>query len=208
MRFFGSPRQRARGRRTPASPFVAGLLGVMLFLTGGTEAAPVGETPSRPSPLNAVTGPSPAGRAVDPLPAARRQTVHEIAATGPEILALSEGDRQRLVRWIRRGGRLLLGGDAVNPVLQFLVPSVGAITGGAHALGLGEVVVVDDLDRPGSAIGGGGECELFGSARILARSTRPGDRSPGLAAALRLVGYGLLLCLGFSLTTRTPRALK
>jgi len=122
-----------------------------------------------------------------------------ICAGAHQILALEASPRNRLIRWVRAGGRLVLVGDAVGPAVSLLLPREAPLVGGAIPLGLGEVRVSSGSEVPDESPRRD-TCDLVPPAAALARAALPADRVSGAATASFLLIYGVLLGAGFILT--------
>jgi hypothetical protein len=127
-----------------------------------------------------------------------------VVADGSEVLALDEPRREVLQRWVRRGGRLLLTGDGVEPVFRWL--NADKSCGNASCpVGLGEAAVIEDLRLVEHARSTSQPVDVLVAAAALARTGLPDERLVPLTTGARLAAYGLLLGLGFLATRRFPR---
>jgi hypothetical protein len=126
-----------------------------------------------------------------------------IATTVPEILTLDDGVTQRLTRWLRRGGHLLVAGSAAEATLRLVFPGIEFAQRSAR-IGLGEITFLVDMGDAPVASSQSQPCGLLEATERLGRSTLPSADHLRLGTAWWLLGYGLSLCVGFLLTASFP----
>jgi hypothetical protein len=166
---------------------------VLLVLALSSFAYALAGAPD-PAPLRAVLD--------DPRP----ETAPLVLATGTEILALDAGDRTAVERWLRRGGRLQLVGDASLPALRLLAPEGSPAEPASVWAGLGRITVVGDAPADRSSESPSKLDGLLVPAAELARAGLPDAGPARAAAAARLAIYVLLLLAGLLVSRRLPTA--
>jgi hypothetical protein len=149
---------------------------------------------SDPAPLGAV------------LEDSRPEMTPLVLATGTEILALDAGERTAVERWLRRGGRLQLVGDAPLPALRLLAPEGTPAEPASVWAGLGRITVIGDGSAERAPEATSKLDDLLVPATELARAGLPDAGPARAAAAARLAIYAVLLFAGLLVSRRLPPA--
>jgi hypothetical protein len=118
-----------------------------------------------------------------------------------EILGLDADARDRMTRWVHRGGRLFVTGKWTRAVIGGFFPGDAMSQTSAQPLGLGEIVPANEaaIETCGSKVVD--SCNLIGPAGRLAGSTTHGIEASRPRAAMALLCYGFLILAGFIMTT-------